>query len=101
MVRKQFRISGDGGRNSGNKGRRSHFKNAGFIALMLLFGLVVVAAFKQPTNLKTVPFSQVITDANHGKISKLVVSGDEVLVTPKGDAAPTEKTFKEPGSSIY
>src|SRR4051812_20499271 len=98
MDRKQFRLSGDGGRN---KGRRNHFKNAGFIALLILFALVVLAAFKQPTQLRDVPFSQVISDANHGRISQIVVSGDELLVTPKGAHAATEKTFKESGSSIY
>ncbi|MDB5160830.1 MAG: cell division protein FtsH [Candidatus Saccharibacteria bacterium] len=98
MDRKQFRLSGDGG---GNKGRRSNFKNAGFIALVVLFGLVVYSAFNQPSNLKSVPFSQVISDANNGKISQIVVSNDELQVTPKGEKTATERSFKEPGSSIY
>lgn len=98
MDRKQFRLGSGGGPN---KGRRSHFKNAGFIALVILFGLVVYAAFKQPTTLKEVPFSQVISDANSGKLSSIVVTGNELQVTPKGEKSATEKSFKEDGSSIY
>ena len=90
-----------GGRgNSG--GNRNRFKNAGFIALLLLFGLIVYAALNQPSQLKTVPFSQVVTQANNGKISQITVNGDQELeITPKGQNNPTEKSYKESGSSIY
>lgn len=98
MDRKQFRLGRSGGPN---KGRRGHFKNAGFIALVILFGLVVYTAFKQPSNLKEVPFSQVVKEANAGKLSSIVVSGDQLEVTPKGEKNATEKSFKEEGSSIY
>jgi cell division protease FtsH len=98
MDKKQFRLSGGSGPG---KGRRSHFKNAGFIALLILFGLVVFTAFKPPSNLREVPFSQVVADANAGKVSSIVVSGNELQITPKGERSPTEKSFKEEGSSIY
>src|SRR6185437_12785134 len=98
MEKKQFRLGGgrrgDGGRN--------HFKNAGFIALLILFGLVIYAAVNQPSHqLKSVPFSQVVSDANNGKIKQIEVKGDELDVTPVGQSSATEKSFKEPGSSIY
>jgi cell division protease FtsH len=96
MEKKQFRLGGgqrDGGRN--------HFKNAGFVALLLLFGLIFFAAFNQPSPLKTVPFSQVINESNTGKIQKISVDGEQLFVTPKGQSKPTEKSYKEPGSSIY
>ncbi|HET9850153.1 MAG TPA: ATP-dependent zinc metalloprotease FtsH [Candidatus Saccharimonadales bacterium] len=98
MDRKQFRIRGSGGPG---KGRRNNFKNAGFIALLILFGLVFYAAFSQSPSLKEVPFSQVISDANSGKISKIVVNGTELDVTPKGQKSATEKSYMEPNSSIY
>jgi len=97
MDRKQFRL-GDGG---GSRGRNNRFKNAGFIALVVLFGMVVYAAFNQPSQLKEVPFSQVISDANSGKIKQITVSNNELDVTPAGQDHPTEKAFKEDGSSIY
>lgn len=97
MDRKQFRL-GDGG---GSRGRSNRFKNAGFIALVILFGMVVYAAFNQPSQLKEVPFSQVISDANGGKVKQITVNNNELDVTPMGQNHPTEKAFKEEGSSIY
>lgn len=94
MEKKQFRLSGGGG-------RRNNFKNIGFIALIILFGLIFYAAFKQPAQLKEVPFSQVINQANSGQIKQITVNGDELDITPLGHSSPTEKSFKESGSSIY
>ena len=97
MEKKPFRLSG--GRGDGG---RKHFKNAGFIALLILFGMVIYAAVNQPSQLQTVPFSQVISDANGGKIKEITVNGDqELTITPVGQNHPTEKSFKEAGSSIY
>src|SRR5579863_6970806 len=94
MDRKQFKLGG-------NKPPRSHLKNAGFVALIILFGLVFYSAIKQPTKLTTVPFSQVISQANKGQLSEITVNGDELTITPKAQSQPTEKSYKEPGSSIY
>ncbi|MEX0881349.1 MAG: ATP-dependent zinc metalloprotease FtsH [Candidatus Saccharimonadales bacterium] len=98
MDRKQFRLAGGG--PSGNN-RFSRWKNAGFIALIILFGLIIWSAFNQPSQLKTVPFSQVVTEANSGKIEKITIEGNELEITRKGDTEPTQESFKEPGSSIY
>jgi cell division protease FtsH len=98
MDGKQFRM---GGGSPKGGGRRNRFKNAGFIALIILFGLIIFAAFSQPSTLKQVPFSEVISESNSGKVQKITVSGEELEVTPKGQDKPTEKSFKEPGSSIY
>lgn len=96
MDRKNFRLGG--GRGGKNK---SGFKNIGFVLLVFLFGLILYAAFNQPSQLKTVSFSQVISQANTGQIKKITVNGDELEITPKGHNSPTEKSYKEPGSSIY
>src|SRR6476659_8786288 len=97
MEKKPFRMGGrrgDGGRN--------HFKNAGFVALLLLFGMIIYAAVNQPSPLKTVPFSQVVSEANSGKLSQITVRGEqELLVTPKGQSEPKERSYKEAGASIY
>jgi cell division protease FtsH len=98
MEKKPFRLSG----GRGNDGGRKHFKNAGFIALLILFGMIIYAAVNQPSQLKSVPFSQVISEANNGKIKQITVNGDQELeITPAGQNHPTEKSFKESGSSIY
>jgi hypothetical protein len=63
------------GRGKGGKDRRG-FKNAGFIALIVLFGLIIYAAYSQPSNLKEIPITQAVQDANSGNYSKIVVSGN-------------------------
>jgi cell division protease FtsH len=96
MEKKPFRLAAGRGDGRGNR-----FKNAGFIALIVLFGLIIYAALNQPSTLKTVPFSQVVSEANSGKIQQIVVKGNELTVTPKGQTKATEKSNKEDGSSIY
>jgi len=71
------------------------------MALLILFGLVIYAAFNQPNQLKEVPFSQVISNANSDKISKITIKGNQLEITPKGESKPTEKSFKEESSTIY
>jgi len=95
MDRKQFKLGGPGGN------RRSVFKNAGFVALLILIGLVVYSATGQPTKLNTISFSQVVKQANSGQIKQIVVNGNELDVTPAGQSQATEKSFKDPSSSIY
>ncbi len=97
MDKKQFRIGGA----SGGDNNRNWLKNFGFIALLVLFGLIIYSAVKHPVNLKNVPFSQVITEANGGQTEKITIDGDKLAVTPKGQPKPTEKSVKENGSSIY
>ncbi|OGL34729.1 cell division protein FtsH [Candidatus Saccharibacteria bacterium RIFCSPHIGHO2_12_FULL_47_16b] len=63
--------------------------------------MIFFAAFRQPTQLKEVPFSQVISDANAGKIKSITINGDELQITRQNQTKPTEKSFKEGGSSIF
>jgi cell division protease FtsH len=99
MDKKQFRLGGKAA--PGSSPRRNRFKNAGFVALLVLFGLIIYAAFNQPSNLKTVAFSQVVSEANAGKIKEINVNGDKLTVTPQGQSKATEVSYKETGSSIY
>jgi len=80
---------------------RKTFKNFGFVALIILIALVALAALNQPSNLKTIPFSQVISEANAGKIKQITIQNDSLEITPQDESKPTEKSNKEPGSSIY
>lgn len=84
----------------GNNSRKT-FKNFGFVALLILIALIAIAALNQPNNLKSVPFSQVISEANAGKTKKITVDNDALEITKKDQDKPTEKSNKEPGSSIY
>lgn len=85
--------------NRGGSGRRS-FKGVGFVALLILFGLIIFAAYGQPNNLKEVPFTDVLNDANTGKYSKIVVDGNKLDITKKGDDKPTLKSYKDTTASL-
>ncbi len=87
-------------KNQGGNGRKS-FKNFGFVALIILIGLVIFAALGQPTTLKDVAFSDVISRANAGEIKEIEIKGNDLTVIKKGEDKPTEKSHKEAGSSIY
>ncbi len=80
---------------------RKGFKNFGFITLLVLIGLVVASSFSQPSPLKTIAFSDVIRGANAGQIQQITIQGNDLQITKKGESKPTEKSRKEPGSSIY
>lgn len=92
--KKNFRTSNRGG------GNRRGFKGFGFIALLILFGLIIFAAYGQSGGLKSVPLTQAISDANAGRYSKIEVSGNEMNITKKGDDQPTLKSYKDPNSSL-
>ncbi|HVV25650.1 MAG TPA: ATP-dependent zinc metalloprotease FtsH [Candidatus Saccharimonadales bacterium] len=95
MDKKQLRPNRKPGKGN-NRGAR----NAGFIALVILFGLIVFAAVNQPSTLKTIPASQAISDTNSGKYSKLVVNNNELNITPKGEDHATLKTYVDGHSSL-
>jgi cell division protease FtsH len=83
-----------------NKGGKRSAKNVTFIALLILFGLIVFAAANQPSNLKEIPTSQAITDTNSGRYKKIVVSGNQLNITPKDASSPTLKTYVDSNSSL-
>lgn len=82
--------------NTKNKG----MKNAGFIAIMILVALVVVAAYKQPSALKEIPFNQAVSQTNAGEYAKLDVSNNKLTITKKGDKLPTLMTYVDGHSSL-
>ncbi len=95
MDNKRFRMNQPGG-----KGNRRGLKNIGFVALLILFGLIIFAAYGQPSQLKEVPLSQVVQDANSGQYQKIAVSGNNLTITKKGDDKASLRSFKDSGSSL-
>jgi len=68
---------------------------------IIILAIVLGIAFLSPhDNLKEVPISEVIKEANAGNISKIVIQGNDVTVTPKGSKDPTQKSTKQADSSI-
>ncbi len=87
-----------GGSKAGN-GRRG-FRNAGFVALIVLFSLVVFTALGQSAALQTIPINTAINDANGDQYQKIEVNGNELDITKKGDTQPTLKSYKDPNASL-
>jgi cell division protease FtsH len=81
--------------------KRSGMKNAGFIIILLLFGLIVFSFVGQNDKLTNVPVSEVISRANKGEIEKIVIKDNSLEVTNKGEKTATQKSSKEAGSSLY
>lgn len=86
--------------NKTNLRNQRNMKNAGFLALILVFVLIIIALSKPTTSLTDVPISDVINRANQGEISSILQKGDELIITPKGSDKPTEKSQKSPDGSL-
>jgi cell division protease FtsH len=85
--------------NRGNSNKRS-YKSIGFIAILILFGLVMIAAYNQSGGSKTIPLTQAISDANAGRYAKVEISGNQIDITKKGEQRSTLKTYKDPNSTL-
>ena len=83
----------------GGNGRRG-FRNAGFVALLILFGLIIFAAYGQPSTLKTIPLSEAVSEANSGQFQKIEVEGNQLTITKKGEDHPTLKSYSDPNASL-
>jgi cell division protease FtsH len=81
-------------------GPRRGAKNAGFIALLILFGLIIFAAYGQPASSKEISINQAIKNANSGEYSKIVVNGNQLDITKKGDKVATVKSHSDPNASL-
>ncbi len=80
MDKKPFRLQ------PGNKTpKKRGMKNAGFIALLVLFGLIVFSTLGQGKKVDQTPITQVIQQANAGQIEKIIVKDNKVEAYKKGD----------------
>ncbi len=99
MNKKSFRMNKK--RGSKDPSGNNAFKNAGFIFLIIFFGLVITASFNRPDNLTDVPFSQVVQQGNKGELKQIEISGDSIKITKKDEDKASQKSRKEAGSSIF
>lgn len=72
-----------------------------FWVVIITVGVLLWAFYAPQQSLKDVAFSDVVNRANSGQISKIEIQGDQLTVTPKDQNQPTERSYKEAGSSIY
>ena len=86
-----------------NKNKKNVAKLAGNAIFWLIFAGIIAMFWVSgmfSSNLKNVAISSVISRANKGEIAKIVIQGNDVYVTPKGETKATEKSTKENGT-IY
>ena len=76
-------------KNAPNKG----LKNAGFVMLVVIFGLIILANMSPTAALKEISLSQAVKDANSGQYDKILVKNNELDITKKGDDKPTLKAY--------
>lgn len=68
---------------------------------ILVIGVIVTIAITTPhDNLKSVPLSQVIQQANDGQLKKIEVQGNDLKITPSDASTATEKSTKDAASSL-
>ncbi|OJU87407.1 cell division protein FtsH [Candidatus Saccharibacteria bacterium 49-20] len=71
-----------------------------FWAVVVFGALIVYALTGNHENLKQVPISDVITQANKGEVTKIVVEGNQLTITPKGSDKATQTSVKDSSSSL-
>ena len=85
--------------NRSGNGRRN-YRSFGFVAIIILFGLILFAVYNQSPRVQNIPLSTAVVDNNKGRYSKIEVGGNEVLITPKGEKTATLKTYKDPNANL-
>lgn len=86
--------------NGKHTGGKRAGKNIGFIILLMLIGLAVLASLNKTSTLKQISISEAVQQANNGKYSKIQVSGNQLEITEKGKDKPTLKSYKEQDASM-
>lgn len=72
-----------------------------FWAIIVFGALIIYALTGAHDNLKETPLSDVIKRANNGEITKIVVEGNNLTITPKGSDKPTERSTKDSAGTLY
>lgn len=81
--------------------KSNNFLRLSLFWAILVVGLIAVYALTMPAQqLESVPISQVIERANKGEITKIEVQGNDLTITPEGSDEPTQKSVKDPSSSL-
>lgn len=86
-------------RKPGNTNRKG-MKNAGFIALMVLFALIIFSALSQSPKLEKIPITTAVQQANGGQYQNITITGNELDITKKGQKTATIKSYLEPNASL-
>lgn len=88
------------GSNGSKAPNKNNLRTAGFIALILLFILIIYSAVHQPSNLQSIPITTAVKNANSGQYSSFKINGNQVDITKKGQKNATLKTYLEPNANL-
>ena len=74
-----------------------------FIYLIIFVAVIAIffTLFSTGSNTEKVDLSAILQMADNGQISKIVVDGDTLIVTPKNSPNELLTAAKEPGTSVY
>jgi cell division protease FtsH len=86
--------------NRTKKPNNKGMKNAGFIAILVLISLIVIAATNQPNPLKEIPITTAIEQSNKGQFSKIEVTNNELRITKKNESKPTLRSYLEQNATL-
>ena len=87
-------------KNPSSKNKMSNWARLSlFWAIIIVAVLTFFAVIAPHDQLKSVPISQVISDANKGEIAKIEGSGNDLKITPKGAEKPTQSSYIQGGVS--
>ena len=82
------------------KGKTSNTLRLSLFWAIIILGMLAMWAFLSPrATLKDVAVSQVISDANSGKLEKIEGQGSSLTITRKGEKEPTQKSYIQGGVS--
>lgn len=68
-----------------------------FWLVVIIIAVTVMMLTTSNDDLKSIPISQVINDANNGEIAKIDGQGNDLEITQKGDDKPSEKSYIQGG----
>ena len=80
-----------------NSNMTNYLRLSLFWAVIIVIALSLMAIFSPPEQLKEIPISQVIQNANSGDIARIEGQGGELKITPTGQDKPTERSYIQGG----
>lgn len=79
-------------KRGGSDKQQNRMRNAGFIAIVAVFALIVLALSNPSGELEEISLSRVINQANNGELQEIKQEGTTLLITPSGEEEPTLKS---------
>ena len=85
------------------KSTSNTIRSIAFFFFSMLCLTAILSLLDHSTTTETVPLSDVIIRANdeNGDIAKIVVSGDDLTITLKGQDIPTQNSRKDSSGTLY